>query len=58
MNPLPDPSVDDPEFGQLLASLPAVWAEVPAEQSGEEIAFAFVRAAYGRGYVRALGEAA
>lgn len=49
-----DPFVVDDKYDELLASLPATWAVVPADESGVDVAFGFVRAAYGAGYVRAL----
>lgn len=47
---------DDPEFADLLASLPVAWANLPVDQDGELLAAAYMRAAYGRGYVQALEE--
>lgn len=54
-----DPLVVEPDdkYDELLASLPSTWAVVPADESGEDVAFGFIRAAYGAGYVRALEEA-
>lgn len=46
----------DPEFADLLDSLPISWAHLPVDQDGELLAAAYLRAAYGRGYVQALTE--
>lgn len=52
MNP---PAIeDDPRCVVLLERLPEEWAQVPADNDGEAVALAFIRAAYGRGYVTAL----
>ncbi len=53
----PNPD-DDPRFAELMEALPEEWAHVPAESDGAEMALAFARAAYGRGYVKALEERA
>lgn len=53
MTPKPCPD-DDPEFEDLLASLPVSWAHLPVDQDGELLVGAYLRAAYGRGYVQAL----
>lgn len=44
----------DPGFAKLLADLPAAWADVPSDEDGLELVAAFLRAAYGHGYMTAL----
>lgn len=46
----------DQELEDLLASLPVAWANLPVDQDGEILAAAYMRAAYGRGYIKALTE--
>lgn len=52
------PVTSSERLDELLAQLPSEWANVPADQNGEGLALAFIRAAYAAGYVDALTEAA
>lgn len=47
-------SEDDAEYRTLEDKLPQLWAALPASSDGEEAAFAFIRAAYARGYSAGL----
>lgn len=49
---------DDPKLVELFETLPAAWSLLGDEDDGEALAFAFIRAAYGRGYVYAFETAA
>lgn len=44
----------DPWFADLLANLPKAWAEWAADSDELPLVWAYLRAAYGRGYVAAL----
>lgn len=51
-DPLVPPA--DEFLDELISDLAEAWARVPADETGELVASAYVRAAYGRGYMRAL----
>lgn len=44
----------DPWFAAVLADLPKAWAQWSADEDELPLVSAFLRAAYGRGYVAAL----
>ena len=48
----------DERLAADLAGLPQAWAELSAADDGEELAMAFIRNAYGQGYIRALEDVA
>jgi hypothetical protein len=49
------PELEDTVYGAILfGMLEQQWAELPADDDGDELAFRCIRAAYGRGYVDAL----
>lgn len=47
----------DPFFASLLNDLPKAWSQWPADEEETRLVSAFLRAAYGRGYVAALESA-
>lgn len=49
-------AAEDPELQELLAELPQEWAQIPADEDGKALFLAYMRQAYGAGYIRALSE--
>lgn len=47
----------DPWFAAVLDDLPKAWADLPVDEDELPLVSAFLRAAYGRGYVAALESA-